>query len=196
MGADPSPSHALFVTGAGLSQGDRRPWPTLRRSCGIHVAWRCVKEWDNRWRGYSHSAHVNSRALYQFAMEKAEHNRATSSYLGTLATRPSNPAVGDDFNRQVAIWVRTMRSLMFVNSAAINADVGTCSTRRPTLLLPALSRPRSARWWSQLLEPLALSQRHLDQRLPLSVHGQQAGHAGGERGDQQWLGGWRVRAAS
>jgi hypothetical protein len=126
MQSDPTPSAALFVdaTLAAAQAGQAAMADFAAELAASHVTWRCLKEWDNRWRGSPIPRGVDTRALYQFAIEQAEHNRVSSPYLQTLATRAPTLAGVDDFNRQVALWMRTMRSLMFVRSAAENAQVG------------------------------------------------------------------------
>jgi hypothetical protein len=126
MSADRAPSAGIFVDGPlAMAQGGQAALTDFAAELAAsHVAWRCLREWDNRWRGKPIPGSVDPKALYQFALEQAEHSRATSPYLQTLVNRPLDPAKGDDFNRQVALWMRTMRSLMFVASIDGNVAVG------------------------------------------------------------------------
>lgn len=118
METDPSPAPALFVDPArARSDGGQAALTDFAAElAAAHATWRCVKEWDNRWRGTPIPSTVRPLGLYRFALEQADQNRASGDYLQGLRDR-------GDLGRQVATWMRTMRSFTFVGQASVNVAV-------------------------------------------------------------------------
>jgi hypothetical protein len=128
---DRSPSPGLFVdfalatSMAPPSEGIASFADFVSELAAAHVSYRCVKEWHNRWRNEPIPRTVKPLALYSFGIEQLLVRRVTP-YLARLKALGADPATGViAFNRQVALWMRAMRSVLFVSSPALNAEVGT-----------------------------------------------------------------------
>jgi hypothetical protein len=119
MESDTTPAPALFVD-LPLARSERGQAVLADFAAELataHATWRCVKEWDQRWRGTPAPTVVRPLGLYRFALEQADQNRAPGGYLQALRDR-------GDFGRQVATWMRTMRSFRFVSEGSVNVEVG------------------------------------------------------------------------
>ena len=141
----PTPARYVDPALAATTGGQASMQDFVAELAAAHTAWRCLQEWDNRWRGTPIRRTVPPGALYQFAIEQAQNERGRGRYLQALISRPFPPGSPEPLNQQTAIWMHLVRALTFVDDAAENM--------KATNLIDGAAAFAAARGFTSPIEP-------------------------------------------